>query len=566
MTDRITRLAAACAVLTLAATPSAAAVRPAPAAAHTMVALPEPAAAKVALDVLRAGGNAVDAAVAAGFALAVTHPQAGNLGGGGFLLARMADGRTFVVDYRETAPAAARRDMFLGADGDVVKGLSTESALAVGVPGTVAGLALARDLAGSLPLERLLAPAVALAEEGIVVGEDLASDLEEEAARLTKHPATAALFYPGGAPLKAGSVLVQKNLAGTLRLIGREGPRAFYEGAIAEALVASLRARGGILTREDLASYRALQREAIRSTYRGLDVMTVPPPSAGGVVLVEMLHMLEPFDLRSLGENSSAYWHLLAEVMKRAYADRAAFLGDPEFVSIPLDSLLSPDYARRMIADFDPQHATPAAKAGPGRPNLPDHPSTTHFSIADESGNVVANTYTLNDAFGSGALLEGWGFLLNNEMDDFSARPGTPNLYGLVGGEANAVAPGKRMLSSMTPTLILKEGRPYLALGTPGGGRITTMVLQVILNVVDFGMEIQSAVDAPRCHHQWAPDTLSCERGTLSADVADNLRRRGHEINETGLYGDVQAILFDREAGVLRGASDARGHGVALGY
>ncbi len=543
-----------------------AAVRPAPAAKRAMVAAPEPAAARVALDILRAGGNAVDAAVAAGFALAVTYPQAGNLGGGGFMLIRLADGNARLVDYRETAPSAAHRDMFLDGDGRVVEGSSRDSFLAVGVPGTVAGLALARDRFGTMPLARLIAPAIALAETGFEVPEELAAAIRGSEARLARHPGSAAIFLPGGKPPRAGSLLVQEELGRALREIARDGPRAFYEGAIGEGIAAAVGRNGGFVTLEDLRAYRALLREPIRTGYRGYEVVTTPPPSAGGIVLAEMLHMLEPHDLRALGHGSSAYHHLLAEVMKRAYADRATFLGDPDQVRIPIHALLSRDYASRLMAGYDPGRATAAREAGPGEPGRFESESTTHFTVADERGNVVANTYTLNGSFGVGAVVEGWGFLLNNEMDDFSIRPGVPNMYGLVGGEANAIAPGKRMLSSMTPTILLKDGRPFLALGTRGGGRITTMVLQVILNVVDFGMELQAAVNAPRCHHQWIPDVLHCEAEALAADVRDNLLGRGHVVEAGGHHGDIQVILFDPEAGLLRGAADARGYGVAVGY
>jgi gamma-glutamyltranspeptidase/glutathione hydrolase len=551
----------------LPAAPLPAAVRPAVTSKKAMVAMPDPVAAKIALEILRSGGNAVDAAVAAGFALAVTYPQAGNLGGGGFMLVRLAGGEAFVVDYRETAPSGAGRDMYLDSEGKVVAGLSRDSHLGVGVPGTVAGLDLARQRAGTMPLGRLLAPAIALADDGFQVPEGLAAAIERSRRRLERYPATAAVFFPGGRPPEAGHLLIQKDLARTLRLIASEGPNAFYRGAIAKGIADSVKAHGGLVTLEDMAGYEPVLREPIRVTYRGHEILGVPPPSAGGVVLAEMLHMLEPHDLKALGAGSSAYYHLLAEVMKRAYADRATFLGDPDHVRIPLKALLSREYSGELMANFDPEAATPAAKAGPGNPLRFESSSTTHFTIADSMGNVVSNTYTLNASFGLGAVVEGWGFLLNNEMDDFSAQPGSPNMYGLIGAEANAVAPGKRMLSSMTPTIVMKDGAPFLALGTPGGGRITTMVLQVIVNVLDFGMELQAAVDYPRCHHQWTPDELFCEAEAIPADVESNLRRRGHAVRVGAPRGDVHAIMMiDKETRLLRGAADARGYGVALGH
>ncbi len=531
-----------------------------------MVAVPEPLAADVALGILRSGGNAVDAAVAAGFALAVTHPAAGNLGGGGFMLVRLSGGESWVIDYRETAPSAATKDMFLDASGKARASLSVESYLAVGVPGTVAGLALARERAGTIPLGRLIAPPATLASEGFPLRPALARSLVEHREQLARHPSSARIFLPGGKAPEPGSLLVQEDLARTLRLIARDGASAFYEGPVAASMEEIMRERGGRITRADMAAYRALVREPLRARYRDLDVISAPPPSAGGIVLTEMLHMLEPYNLRDLGRGSSAYLHLLAEVMKRAYADRAVFLGDPDHVDVPVEQLLSPAYARSLMSGYDPGRATPADAAGPGDPLRFEGDSTTHFTIVDALGNVVVNTYTLNDSFGLGAVLDGWGFLLNNEMDDFSSAPGTPNMYGLVGAEANAISPGKRMLSSMTPTIILKSGRPWLALGTPGGGRITTMVLQVLLNVAEFGMELQAAVDAPRCHHQWKPDRISCEEEALPADVRAALEARGHTVQAGSHHGDIQAILIEPETGLLRGAADARGSGVAIGY
>jgi len=545
--------------------PAICASRPAERARHAMVAGPEPLAVEVGLEVLRQGGNAVDAAVAIAFALAVTHPQAGNIGGGGFMLIRLSSGRSEFIDYRETAPAASARDMFLDERGEAIAGASLRTYRAVGVPGTVAGLALAKERFGTLPWKRLLSPAIKLAREGFPVRRDLERDLLSEEDRLAAWPATQSIFFRGGHPLAEGDLLVQKDLARTLETLARDGEEAFYRGALARALEQEMASHSGLITGEDLAAYKPIVREPLKETYRGYEIITSPPPSSGGVALFEMLHMLEPFDLKSLGHNSSAYIHVASEAMKRAFADRARFMGDPGFVRMPLAGLLSRDYAASLMRSFDPLRATPAPSAGPGDPLSFEKPSTTHFSVMDSSGAVVANTYTLNDSFGCGAVAGGLGFLLNNEMDDFSIKPGVPNLYGLVGGEANSIMPGKRMLSSMTPTIVVKDGRPFMALGTPGGPTILTSVLQVLLNVVEFGLDPQAAVDAPRFHHQWLPDRIVLERDGFSADVREALKHRGHDLLEAAPRGDVQAILVDERSRWILGASDARGFGMARG-
>ena len=549
-----------------------AATRPAARVRHAMVVGSEPLAMAEGIKVLREGGNAVDAAVTIAFALAVTHPRAGNIGGGGFMLVRAPGGATTFIDYRETAPAAATRDMFLDPDGNADIEASQHSLRSSGVPGTVAGLALALERHGTITLRRAISPAIRLASEGIVVSRDLEKDLLTEEKTVARFPSTKTLFFRDGRTLAEGMVLTQKDLAATLRTIRDKGARGFYEGRVATTLAAVMKANGGLITVTDLASYRPVEREALTGTYRSYQIVSAPPPSSGGVALLQILHMLEPFDLRALGHNSSAYVHLVSEAFKRAYADRSRWLGDPGFFNIPMAGLLSLDYARDLMRNFDPVRATPAASAGPGDPLAREKPSTTHFSVVDATGMIVSNTYTLNDSFGSGAMAEGLGFLLNNQMDDFSAKPGAPNLYGLVGGEANSIAPGRRMLSSMTPTIILRKDAasskaiPFLVLGSPGGAAIITSVTQVILDIIDFDVEPQAAVDAPRFHHQWLPDRISLDRGLFPVDVIDALKRRGHEVVEREPRGEVQAILIDPAGGWLRGATDARAQGVALGY
>jgi gamma-glutamyltranspeptidase / glutathione hydrolase len=536
-------------------------------ARHGMVASQEKLATRIGVDILKAGGNAVDAAVAVGFALAVTHPQAGNIGGGGFMLVHLGGrNETIAIDYRETAPAAATRGMFLDASGEADARKSRESALGVGVPGTVAGLALAHQRYGSgrFTLAQLIAPAIKLARDGFTVDDDLADSLPRAQPRLARWPATAKIFLKGdGVALGRGDRLVQADLAASLETIAAGGPRAFYEGPIAEKIVASLRQNGGIATLDDLKSYRAVERPAVRGSYRGYDIASMPPPSSGGVHLVEILNILEGYPLRDLGAGSAATLHLMIEAMKPAYADRATYLGDPDIVKVPVAGLTSKRYAAELRNAIDPERARPAQSIRAGNPPHQGD-NTTHFSVIDRDGNAVANTYTLNFSYGLGLVADGTGILLNNELDDFAAKPGAPNAYGLVGGDANAPGPGKRPLSSMAPTIVLRDGRVALVTGTPGGSRIITTVLQVLLNVIDHQMNIAEAVAAPRIHHQWLPDDVVAERG-LSPDTIRLLEARGHRIVIGPTFGSANSILVTPDG--LTGAADPRQRGtLAEGY
>ena len=497
-------------------------------ARNGMVATEQALASQVGLDILRAGGNAVDAAVGIGFALAVALPNAGNLGGGGFMVVHEArTGKSVALDFREVAPLKATRNMYLDASGNVIDGKSLYTPYAVGVPGTVAGLEHALKTWGTMPLNTVIAPAIALADRGFPVSETLAKILQQEKKTMGQWPATRAIFWKGGEPLQVGDPLVQKDLAQSLRLIGQQGARVFYEGAIAQKIAAEMAPHAGALTLQDLREYRVAERAPTRGTYRGYEIVTMPPPSSGGPHLVQILNMLEPLPLAQWGPNSAQTIHYLAESMKLAYADRAEYLGDPDFVKIPLQGLTSKRYAAALAKGIDPNVARSGKSIKPGQPQTYESDQTTHYSVVDKAGNAVAVTYTLNTNFGSGIVATGTGILLNNEMDDFSAKPGVANAYGLVGGDANAVAPKKRPLSSMTPTLVLKDGKPVLVTGSPGGARIITTVLQTVVNTIDFGMNPFEAAAAPRVHHQWTPDELRIEKG-LSPDTIALLRQRGH--------------------------------------
>ena len=532
-----------------------------------MVASRSPLASAVGANALAAGGNAIDAAVAAGFALAVTHPSAGNLGGGGFMVIRLANGEVVANDHRERAPAAARRDMYLDAAGEVVAGLSTTSHLAVGVPGTVAGLLDAHARYGKLDRAAVLDPAIELAEAGFAVSRDLAASLSQALPRMARYPASMAVFAAAdGAPLKAGHILKQEDLAATLKRIRERGKDGFYHGRTAELLAQEMKRGGGLITLEDLAAYRSVWREPIRGEYRGHEVVSMPPPSSGGVLLVQMLNMLQRFDLKALGYGAAATVHRIVEAERRAYADRALHLGDADFYPVPVATLIDKGYAAQRLEDFDPNRASRSADIAAGEA-AQESKETTHVSVMDAAGNAVAYTTTLNLGYGAKMVVEGAGFLLNNEMDDFSARPGVPNAYGLLGGEANAIQAGKRMLSSMSPTILLRDGEPVLVTGSPGGSTIITTVLQIIVNLLDHGMSLSEAVAAPRFHHQWQPDRIVVERFGLSPDTVAALDAMGHEellVLPAGRnIGDANSVM--RADGELLGMADPRNAGAAAG-
>nr|WP_308911953.1 gamma-glutamyltransferase [Pseudokordiimonas caeni] len=540
-----------------------------------MVVSQEGHASEAGLEILKAGGNAVDAAVATGFALAVTHPQAGNIGGGGFMMVYLKkENRVIAIDYREMAPARAHRDMFLNAAGDVDTQLTWFSNKASGVPGTVMGMTEALAKYGTMPLKKVMAPAIRLAEDGFPVSYALADSLARYQKRLTADPATARYFFKAdGSPYRAGEILRQKDLAKTLKTIAEKGAAGFYEGAVADKLVATMEASGGIITHADLKNYKAVERTPVRGTYKGYEVVSMPPPSSGGVHVIQILNILEGYDLKSMGHGSAAYIHRLTEAFKYAYADRSKYLGDPDFFDVPVEALTDKAYAAAIRAKIDPDHATPSTEILPAEKLPYESPQTTHYSTADRWGNMVSNTYTLNFSYGNGRSVDGAGFLLNNEMDDFSAKPGVPNAFGLLGGEANAIEPGKRPLSSMTPTLVFRNGEPYMATGSPGGSTIITVTLETMLNVMEFDMNMMEATAMPRIHHQWYPDRLLMEPGH-SIDTARILGQMGHQVkgvlDETESWdrvlGSTQSILR-RPDGVLEGAADPRRPGsLAAGF
>lgn len=523
-----------------------------------------PLATDIGLQVLDDGGNAFDAAVAVGFALAVVHPEAGNIGGGGFALVREgAGGKVRSLDFRETAPRAATEGMYLDEDSSVIDGASTVGAPASGVPGTVAGLYRLWQAYGSLAWEDLVTPAAALADTGFIVDDYLAASFVEYAAALQQFEETGSVFFPEGRRLEAGDRLVQKDLAATLRLISAAGPDGFYGGETADLIVATMEKYGGLITRADLDSYEAIWREPVHFTFDSLDIYSMAPPSSGGLIMGQILGLLEPFSFAPYTADSPDYIHLFVEAARLAFADRAEHLGDPAFWDIP-QGLLDSAYLARRRALIDQTRAVGSEAVRPGSPQRGESEQTTHYSICDADGNMVAVTYTLNTGYGSKLVVGGAGFLLNNEMDDFVAKPGVPNTYGLVGGEANRIEPGKRMLSSMTPTLILKEGKPYLAIGSPGGSKIITAVAQAIINFTRFDMGLADAVAQPRFHHQWLPDVLYYEQGGYDITVVQDLIRRGHHVTDREAYGDVQAVHVN-DAGLMTAASDPRKRGTAGG-
>ncbi|HEV2912485.1 MAG TPA: gamma-glutamyltransferase [Pyrinomonadaceae bacterium] len=549
-------------------------------APHGMIATTNRIASEIGVEILKRGGNAVDASIAVAFALAAVFPVDGNLGGGGFMLIRLSDGRTTAIDYRETAPLASTRDMYLDSGGNLIRGegSSTVGYRAAGVPGTVAGMALALRKYGSgrLTWANLIEPARALASTGFPVSHLLERSLRSST-KLGLYADSRRIFQNDGKFYAEGDTLRQPELAATLRRLQRRGPREFYEGRTARLIAADMRRNGGLITLEDLRRYTAKERTPLGGTYRGFQIISMPPPSSGGAVLIEMLNMLEGYDVGGMGWNSSASLHLLTEVMRRAFADRAEYMGDTDFVGVPIQGLIEKSYAARLRETIDMERASKSTEIRAGSPTLTEPSETTHFTVIDAAGNVVANTYTLNDDYGSGVTARGTGVLLNNEMDDFTSKAGVPNEFGLIQSERNSIVPGKRPLSAMTPTFVLRrDGTLWFALGSPGGPRIINAVLQVIVNIIDHRMNLQQAVDAPRIHHQWLPDELYYEPYGLSADTERALRSRGHLLTLRPEYkgptrqafmGDVQGVMIEERSGVRLGASDPRrSDGLPAGY
>ena len=541
-------------------------------APHGMVASADKIASQIGVDIMKRGGNAVDAAVAVAFALAVTYPVAGNLGGGGFMMYRRADGNVTAIDYRETAPASATRDMYLGPDGELIQGegSSLVGYRASGVPGTVAGMEMALKQYGSGKLKwaELLEPARKLAADGFAVSERTARSLETNQETFARFPDSHRIFLRDGKLHREGEILRQPELAATLARLQKKGPREFYEGETARLIAADMERNRGLITLDDLRGYKPKERTPLRGAYRGHEIISMPPPSSGGAVLLQMLNILEGFDLKKLGPLSSDNYHLLIETMRRAYADRAEYMGDADFGPVPVSGLIDKEYAERQRSTIDPERASSSSEVRAGKPPGHEATETTHFTIVDAAGNAVSNTYTLNGAFGSGVVAQGTGVLLNNEMDDFTAKAGAPNLFGAIQSARNAIVPQKRPLSSMTPTFVLRpDGSLYFAIGTPGGTTIINTVLQVISNVIDHGMDLQAAIDAPRVHHQWLPDEVVAEPLGLSADTRKALEARGHKISTVERdMSDAQGVMIEEKTGVRLGASDSRRDGAAIGF
>ena len=533
-----------------------------------MVVAQEPTAADVGVTILRSGGNAVDAAIAVGFALAVTHPVAGNLGGGGFMLIRQADGSTAFLDFREAAPGKATRDMYLGPDGNPTRD-SIFGWRSCGVPGSVAGFEAAHKKFGSKPWVELLSPAINLASGGFTLGEPLAASLRG-ADILQSDPESKRVFLRNGDPYKGGEILKQPELAKTLERISQKGAKGFYEGETARRLAAEMSAHGGLITEADLKNYKVVERTPLTGEYKGFHIVTAPPPSAGGIGLLQMMKMLEGTSYDSAGPDSAKAVHYEAEVMRRFYADRSAYLGDPDFYNVPVNELLDPKYVSWRRSTISPAHATPSELIEPGLPRALDagvywkeSEQTTHYNVVDAKGNAVSVTYTLNNSYGNGITVPGLGFLLNDEMDDFVAKPGAPNMFGMVGGDANAIEPGKRPLSSMTPTIVTKDGKLFMAVGAPGGSRITTGVMQVVLDVLDFHLDPQAAVDLPRFHQQWKPDYLYLQSGFPDA-VVGSLKEMGYQLRPIDGVARVEAIMVKN--GTLEGGTESHLHGKVAGY
>jgi gamma-glutamyltranspeptidase / glutathione hydrolase len=585
--SKVAWLASALAAVLVAASGLHAATLPPVAARNGMVVAEQRRAAEIGVAILEAGGNAIDAAVAVGYALAVVHPCCGNLGGGGFMTIHLADGRDTFLNFREKAPLAASEAMYLDAKGDVVPGRSTRGYLAVGVPGSALGLDTALVRYGTMSRAQIMAPAIRLAREGFVLGQGDVDILDSGVKSFAEEPNVAAVFLKGGMPYRAGDRLVQPQLAATLETLAKDGPDALYRGKLGAAVVAASRAAGGILAEADFARYTVEETTPVRCTYRGLTIISAPPPSSGGTTLCEILTILQPYPMAELGFHSARGIHLMVEAMRHAYVDRNAYLGDPDFVANPLERLLSEDHAAAIRAAIDDRRATPSRTLGAGTPPH-EGGNTTHYSVVDKAGNAVAVTYTINSYFGAKVIAGDTGFFLNDEMDDFTAKPGVPNMFGLVQGAANAIRPGKRPLSSMSPTIVLRDGKPFIVTGSPGGPRIITVILETIVNVVDHHMSVAAAIDAPRIHHQWLPDLIYAEPFALSPDTARLLVEMGYEIAQQTPWGAAETIFVappsprgatmassgddssrggNLEPGTLYGANDARRPaGAAIGY
>jgi gamma-glutamyltranspeptidase/glutathione hydrolase len=542
-------------------------------ARHGVVASTNEVASRVGVDVMKRGGNAVDAAIAIAFALAVTHPAAGNLGGGGFMMIRLKDGRTTAIDYREMAPAAATRNIYLDKNGNVIdgEGGSIEGYRAAGVPGTVRGMELALKKYGShrLTWSQLIEPARRLAANGFTVTNSLARGLRGNREYLSKYAETKRIYLNNGKFYNEGDLFVQPDLAATFTRLQQRGPNEFYEGQTARLIVDDLKRHNGLMTLEDMRGYVAKERATLRGSYRGYEIISMPPPSSGGAVLLEMLNILEGYDLKKMDSASSERYHLMTEAMRRAFADRAEYMGDTDFVKVPVAGLIDKKYAAQLRNTISLNRASSSEQVKAGKPLGYESEETTHFTVVDAEGNAVSNTYTLNNSFGSAVVAKGTGLIMNDEMDDFAAKPGTPNLYGLIQGERNSVAPHKRPLSAMTPTFVLrKDGSLWFTVGSPGGPTIINTVLDVITDVIDYNMNIQQAIDAPRIHHQWLPDELVFEPYGLSGDTQEALRARGHKLVDKPRYlGDCEGIMIEEKTGIRLGATDPRrSDGVAVGY
>ncbi len=519
-------------------------------------------ASKTGIEIMKKGGNAIDAAVGVGFALAVVYPQAGNIGGGGFMVVHLKDGKNISVDYREKAPLLASRDMYLDINKEVIPDLSTLGNLAAGVPGSVAGMLFALENYGTMNRNEIMEYAINLADTGFYIDEALADILNRYQKDFSEFPGTMKVF---GGNFKAGDRLIQKDLANTLRLISDNGKDGFYGGHVADLIVSEMENSNGIISYDDLSTYKAKERPVLKGTYKGYEIISMGPPSSGGISLIYLLNILENYDLGKYGYGNYKNVQLMTEAMRRVYADRSEFMGDADFVSVPADILTSKVYAERRMKDYDENSASKSVNVDHGDAYYRESDQTTHYSVADKDGNLVSVTTTLNDIFGNKVVVDGAGFFLNNEMDDFVSKPGVPNLYGLVGSDANSIYPEKRMLSSMTPTLVFKDGKPFLVVGSPGGGRIITTVLQTIINIIDYGMDFDKAIDAPRFHHQWYPDEIQVEKDFGSEQLRKDLEKMGYSIKEIPDFGRVDAIMF-LEDGSMEGYSDRRGYGKAIGY